>query len=41
MIISNITEGNNKWAEKATRLESQIDDVPPRDEAFKGENLKL
>ena len=41
MIISNIIEENNKWAEKATRLESQIADVPPRDKTLKVENLKL
>ena len=41
MIISNITKENNKWAEKAIRLESQIADVPPRDKTLKAENLKL
>ena len=41
MIISNITKENNKWAENAIRLESQIADVPPRDKILKAENLKL
>ena len=40
-MISNITEENNKWAEKATRLESQMANVPPRDKNLKIENVKL
>ena len=41
MIISNITEEDNKWAEKAIRLENKIADIPPRDKVLKVENLKL
>ena len=40
MIISNITEENDKWVEKAIRLESQIANVPSRDKTLKAKNLK-
>ena len=41
MIISDITEENNKWAAKALRLESQVTDVHPRNVVLKTKNLKL